>query len=937
MPARVHALLVVRPDGRVPADLHLQRTLAALSAQSRPVDSLTLVLCGADAASRAVAEAAGVDDIIAADRRTGFAAALALAGPRLDGDAVWLLAQDTAPEPDALARLAGALETAPSVAFAAPKLVRWEDGERIVSFGTSMTRLGRAVELVDGELDQGQHDATEDVLGADVRGLLVRADAWRELSGLDPALAGADEGLDLGVRARLRGGRVSLAPGALVAVAGDGAAGLPGPGIRRVYAERVAQLHRRLVYAPAAAVPLHWLSLLPLAVLRSLGHLLAKRPGSIGPEWAAAIVTMVRLMPVAAARRGIRSDRVATWAQLAPLRTDRAQMRHRLDADAPPVIGPGRGDLRFFSGGGAWVVLGALVTSVAAFTALLAWPVLGGGALAPLRATVAQLWADAAYGTRPLGWATSGPADPFSAVVAAVGSLSPFEPSRALVVLWVLALPAAALGGWFAATRVSDRDIVRALGAIGWALAPALLAALVDGRPTGVLVHLLLPWLVYTAAVAHRSWSAAGLASIVLAAVVACAPSLGPALAGLWAIAIVLVLVVRRGAGLSRVIWLVVPTIVVFAPLAWTRLRAGQLWALLADPGVPVAGGGTAPDLAGRMLLAAGFPTADPGGWASFAGPAVAVWVPLLVVPLAVLALLAPLTARILPAAVLLATALAGLATASIGVGIAVSTDGVAPVALWPGPALSLLWLGMLGAALTTLDAWRPLAPARASAAVAVMVLLLVVATPALTAQARGTSALTDGPASTLPAYVAAQGRDTARTATFVLTPTGEGVVADVVWGETSALGGQTTLRSAQTTPTAADEQTAHAAAELVGDPTGDIVDTLAAHGVAFVLVTAPGPDESATARSLRIAAETSLDQRGSLEKVGETGKGMLWRVAVDVADRTVSSADTAGTGRIAALQIGVVVIALLLAVPTRQTRAEARRRPRVVGIGGRP
>ena len=71
-----------------------------------------------------------------------------------------------------------------------------------------MTRFGRTVGLADGELDQGQHDAREDVLGADVRGILVRADAWRELGGLDPALRGADEGLDLGVRARLSDARV---------------------------------------------------------------------------------------------------------------------------------------------------------------------------------------------------------------------------------------------------------------------------------------------------------------------------------------------------------------------------------------------------------------------------------------------------------------------------------------------------------------------------------------------------------------------------------------------------------------------------------------------------------------------------------------------------------------------------------------------------------
>ena len=43
MPARVHAILVVRPDGRTPAAFHLRRTLAAVAAQTRPVDALTIV------------------------------------------------------------------------------------------------------------------------------------------------------------------------------------------------------------------------------------------------------------------------------------------------------------------------------------------------------------------------------------------------------------------------------------------------------------------------------------------------------------------------------------------------------------------------------------------------------------------------------------------------------------------------------------------------------------------------------------------------------------------------------------------------------------------------------------------------------------------------------------------------------------------------------
>src|SRR5690606_28927027 len=185
-----------------------------------------------------------------------------------------------------------------------------------------------------------------------------------------------------------------------------------------------------------------------------------------------------------------------------------------------------RSELRFFSGGGAWVVLAALVVSIAAFPALLAWRALSGGGILPLGDSLSRLWADAAYGLRPTGLEVFGPADPFAAVVALLGSLTPWSPSTALVALWILALRLAVLGGWFAATRVTDRAGLRIVGGIAWALAPTFLTSLVDGRPPAVIAHLLLPWLFYTAGIAHRSWGAAGAASLLLVAVVACAPQL---------------------------------------------------------------------------------------------------------------------------------------------------------------------------------------------------------------------------------------------------------------------------------------------------------------------------------------------------------------------------------------------------------------------------
>lgn len=941
MPARVHAILVVRPEGRTPAAEHLQRTLAALAAQTRPVDALTIVLCGADPALTQVAASSGAEGVITAPAGTPFATATALATPRLTGDAVWLLAQDTAPDPDALIRLAGALELSPSLVVAAPKLVAWDDRDVILSLGVSMTRYGSAVELAAGEHDQGQHDGDSDVLGTDIRGVLVRRDAWVSFGGLDPALGGADEGLDLGVRARLAGALVSVVPAARVAVAGDGVAAMARGrrrARRRAFATRTAQLHRRLAYAPAFAVALHWLSLLPLALWRSILHLVTKMPYRVLPEWGATLLVMVRLAAVARARRRIRAVRRVGWSRLAPLRVSRTEMRLRWEGDGADPDAPVRSELRFFVGGGAWTVLAALAVSAAVFAPLLAWPVLGGGALAPLRANVAQLWQDAAWGSRPLGLDAVGPADPFSALVALIGTLSPGDPSRAFVVLWVLALPLAVLGAWLAATRVTESSMLRITAAVAWALAPTFLASLVEGRPAGVLVHLLLPWLFFAASVAHRSWAPAGAASVLLVGVLACAPSLAPAVVVLWSAALVIVALVA-GRGIARVIWLLVPSVVIFAPLVWTQVRSGNVWGLLADPGVPYAGAEVTADPLGRALLAAGFPTSDPGGWASLTGGPVW-WVGLLVAPLAVLAVLAVLTPRWVTASGLLLIAVTGMATAFAAVGIAVAFDSSStPVPVWPGAGLSLAWLGVVGAAIVALDAGvvGRAAALRPIGAVVVLGALLVAVAPALTAQTSdagsGRTVVANGPASTLPAFVAAEGRGSTDVGTIVLDPRADGMRVQVVWGGSATLTGQSTVQSTRTTPTENDAELAALAADLVTPSADDVVSRLAERGIGFVLLESAPAGEDDVIRGARLGAATSLDQRSLLDPVGATSRGDLWRVNTPLAPRAAMDDHQVNLQRLVTLgSIGVLLVALLLAVPTAASRRIARRTPRIVG-----
>src|SRR5690606_11693598 len=186
MPTRVHAIIVARPGPSSRAQL--LRTLDALTVQSRPPEAVTLVVCGDGNAARQSEEVGrAVESIIEARSSTSFAEAVQIGLTRVaPGSAVWLLAHDTAPHPQALAQLSGSLERSRSAAIAAPKLVDVDNDRELVSLGVTMTRLGRSVELAAGELDQGQHDGRDDALGADIRGMLIRSEV-RERLVPDPA------------------------------------------------------------------------------------------------------------------------------------------------------------------------------------------------------------------------------------------------------------------------------------------------------------------------------------------------------------------------------------------------------------------------------------------------------------------------------------------------------------------------------------------------------------------------------------------------------------------------------------------------------------------------------------------------------------------------------------------------------------------------------
>jgi GT2 family glycosyltransferase len=919
MQPRVTAMLVVRNG-----EPWLERTLAALAAQTRRPDDFVLVDAGStDGSGERLAAAAPSRAVTASAVSFGAAIdrGLASLGPaETGGDWLWLLSAETIPEPRALERLLAAVEVAPSVAIAGPKLVDPDDASMLLSYGESVSRLGRTVRLVDSELDQAQYDADGDVLGVSSSAMLVRRSMWSELGGFDPGLPSTDAGLDFSIRTRLAGARVVRVPDARVARGAapeDFGRRRPASERTRFRLARAAQLHRRMVYAPGAALLIHWLTLVPLGFLRSIGHLLGKRPGVIGAELASGFAAAFD-GTVPAARRRLRRSRRIPWTAIAPLRVPADELRERRAAErerrAGGVEEPELVRASFFGGGGAWIVLLAALVSVAVFWQLLQATVLRGGALLPIGGDVAHLWANLAIGPREGAVGLTGPADPFSAVVAVLGSLTAWNTSHSLVLLWLIALPMSAMGAWWAATRLSERRWPPVVAATLWMLAPPLLSALVDGRPAAVLVHLGLPWLILAGIEARRSWSAAATASLLLAVVVASSPILAPVLAVL-----VVVWAIVNPRAVLRIVGIAIPAAVLFAPLAFWQFRHGSPVSLLADPGPAVA----SPAPSGWMLLL-GHPSASDDRWAAVGD---ALGLPLgtlapavLLAPIAVVALLAvflPGARRAIPALVI---ALGGLATAVIAVHLQVGVSGAESVTPWAGAALSLYWLGLAGAVVVGVDA---IAPAGVLTGAVTLIAATGAVVPLLVAPLLGTAAAAPGSARLLPARVSARADVDPGVGTLVLTPQKDGSLQVAL-----ARDAGTTLEEVSTLVTtrhAVREQDAPLA-ELAGNLASrsgyDPAPALDELRVAFVVVPELPAGATSAQSAVRQRTREALDASPLLTPTVSTP---LWEyTGLDESGASTPGPTTIGVA-VPVAQGAIVLIALLLAIPTTRRRRVVR------------
>ena len=943
MKTRVTAVLVVRQGGE-----HLARTLDAIRQLDRKPDVLIAVDNSAKHSASAQLTAFGPSQVLTGSPKLSFGESLELAAksfPAATGpdDYLWFLAQDSAPTPSSLSALLAALEVSPSVAVAGPKQMDWDDVEMIHEFGLSLSPGGRTISLVHEELDQGQHDQMSDVLAVGGNGMLVRQQVWSALAGFDDHLRVVDDALDFCVRARLAGHRVSVVPSAQVLTAGDGVIGANGEKTprgakRRERHYRTAQLYRRLTYSSGFMLFWHWLGLLPSAIMRAFGLMLAKRPGAVSGEFRAAFSAAFSGGAVNRARRAIRSQRQASWSVLTGVRLSRAEVKRRntLAREAAYVRAHGeRIPLRFFTGGGAWVFIALTVVSLIALSPLIGANALAGGAVLPLATTFTSLWSNVGFGLLPGAFQLTGPADTFGLIVALIGSITWWQPSLSFVFLWFFAMPLAGMGAWFLAARMTQRAGIRAFIAIGYALAPSLLSALNEGRPAAVLAHLFLPWLFFAGIRAARSWSASATTALLFAAVIACAPSLTPALLVIWIGTLLL-----TGRSGSHYLAIPLPALALLTPMIILQGFSLNFVGLAADPG-PAVGFAVAPNWQQGL----GFPVEGLGGWLEFASvlpwalPAASILVLILLGVLLALAFIGLFSQYPIRAQIALVVALLGLATAILSSGLAINYDGEVPVGIWPGAGLSLAWCGLIVAAATGASILRRFSFYPVIAGIAAATVLAI---PALAAVPLSNSLVKAGSGQTLPAYVVAQSAITPNIGTLILTAQpGGGLGYQLVRGTGLTLESVSTYVSTGGGFTENEKVLATVVANLASASGPEAADQLRTLGVGFVLLTSANTvhDKAPTAAALGMESRVraTLDSNSTLNIVGITDYGLLWRYPNYSAGATQLPAPAIAVqpwrSIILVVQGLIILMTLLLAIPTGAVSASAAPRRRIPGL----
>jgi len=509
---RVLAVVVVH-DGRP----FLRDTFRGLAAQTRPIDDVVIVDTGStDGSADWARSRLGNDAVLAVRGQFGRAVMSVLRDERAAGmDWLWLLHDDSAPEPDALEQLLAEAESRPSTSVLGPKLVSWNDPRRLSEVGWSIDRTGRAVSPIeDDEIDQGQHDQIRDVFFVSTAGMLVRRGALMAAGGFDERISAFRDDLDLCWRTHLVGGRVLVVPAARVrhfAAAASRSRRTRAVSLPRYLTER----HTTMALLKATRLrrlPLVMLLALAGALVRVAGLALTGRPGDAAQVLWAWGWNAKELPITLFHRRRIQARRKVDDKTLAGLQAPggqrlRSLLRGWLDLlygevgehvaqptfkeeEDTPNLGASVGRVLARHPVGFMVAAFAVLMAVSLRSVLIA-PGISGGSLALWPSTAQALFAEYRSVFHPGGLGSTDPAPPSLALL---GILSTLTFGKALLaeklLLW-LALPLAA-ATCTRALRVLVAELpARAVAGLLYASSPLAVGALAQGR-IGELVFLIL-------------------------------------------------------------------------------------------------------------------------------------------------------------------------------------------------------------------------------------------------------------------------------------------------------------------------------------------------------------------------------------------------------------------------------------------------------------
>ncbi|RSN50802.1 family 2 glycosyl transferase [Streptomyces sp. WAC 04229] len=941
----VTAVLVAHDGAR-----WLPDALAGLLGQERPVQYAVAADTGsADDSARLVGEALGHDHVLHLARRTGFGQAVEEAArtvpvltpddlpylkrpsgwdpvtrtwrddaydlPELPhGEPVqwlWLLHDDCAPEPDALAQLLRVVDTEyelgrDDVAVVGPKLRGWYDRRQLLEVGVSIANSGRRWTGLDRrEQDQGQHDHVRPVLSVSTAGMLIRRDVFERLGGFDRRLPLMRDDVDLCWRAHAAGLRVLIAPEAVVRHAEAASrerravdcAGRTTASPHKV--DKAGAVHTLLVNVRTAALPWVLLRIVLGTLLRTLAYLVGKVPGQALDEIRGLLGVLLRPERIIAARRERGSPQVEKD-ELRPLfpppgatiRVTVEQVAGNLvgSSEAETAAGAGRhgGGIESGPGGddadfleieqfarlkriarkpGPVLFLILLLASLAACRALLGGGALAGGALLPAPADAGELWSRYADAWHTVGTGGTASAPPYLAILAALASVLLGSTGTAVTLLLVGSVPLAGATAYFASRPLVMSRLLRAWAAVAYAFLPAATGALAGGRVGTAVLAVLLP-LIARAGVAaagltstsgaRGSWRATWAYALLLTVTTAFTPVV-------WPLALVLglgVLALRRGEitayGLRFLAQLGTP-LLLLAPWSLSLLPFGFFDEAGLDYGSSAA---SALDLLG----------ASPGGPGTVGG---------LVLIGIVLAALAALlrSERQLGIRAAWAVALAGLVFAVLS-----------NRSTWAGPATLVYGIALLAAATLGADGarsrvaeqsfgWRQ--PVAALIALASAVGPLIAATGWMIGGADGPVERRD-PAQ-VPAFVAEESRTRDQARTLVLDSDSTAHVGYMLVRGSGARLGDGELAAGDGENGTLDKIVAN----LVAGSGADQADQLGGFAVRYVLVHRGAPRE----------VTRVLDATPGLSRLSQQDGSGLWRVDQEVARATIVSGGDSATG----------------------------------------